>query len=87
MKGKKVIKEWRSEREIEEYGWRKRVVVACVIYIAQVNGLELKDRQRGDRLKGKKRENIARGVNEWNVSHMEQFENEGGMGETGLARS
>jgi len=51
---KKVIKERHSEREIEEYSERERVVIACVVYIAQASGVEL-EKRRGDRLKGKKR--------------------------------
>ena len=74
MKGKKVIKERCSGRKIGEYSWRERVVIACVIYIAQANGVELEVKRRGDRLKGKKRENIARGVNEWDVCPMERSE-------------
>jgi len=50
---KKVIKEGHSGRETEEYGWIKRVVIACVIYNtsqrSRVDG-------EGDRLK--KREKI-----------------------------
>jgi hypothetical protein len=44
---------------------------------------ELEGKRRGDRLKGKKREKMARGVNEWDVCRMEQSKNEGGIDEAG----